>query len=59
MFRSPGTEPGFSVRSALSASYRLTAVIAASLAVGSLSLCLIVAVTVLATRVSLAMPIAG
>lgn len=57
MFRSPGTEPGFAARSALSASYRLTAFIAASLAVGSLSLCLIVAVTAVATRVSLAMPI--
>jgi hypothetical protein len=56
MTRSPGAT-GFSSRIALAASSRLTDAVAATLAVGSLSLCLIVAVTVLSIRVSHAMPI--
>ena len=56
MIRSPGAT-GFSSRIALAASSRLTDAVAATLAVGSLSLSLIVAVTVLSIRVSHAMPI--
>jgi hypothetical protein len=47
MIRSPGPVVGFAVRSTLVASPRLIQAVAASLAVGCLSLCLIVALTVI------------
>jgi hypothetical protein len=56
MVRSPGAA-GFDGRSALVASSRLTHAVAASLAIGALSLCLIVSLTVLSIKVSMAMPI--
>jgi len=56
MKRSPGAT-GFGGRCARVASSRLTDAVAASLAIGSLSLCLIVALTVLSIKVSVAMPI--
>jgi hypothetical protein len=56
MIRSPGAF-GFNGRSAPVASSRLTDAVAASLAIGSLSLCVIVALAVLSIRVSMAMPI--
>ena len=56
MIRSPGAT-GFNGRSAPVASSRLTDAVAASLAIGSLSLCLIVTLTVLSIKVSIAMPI--
>lgn len=56
MIRSPGLEPGFALRSTLSAS-RLTHAVAAALAISSVSLCLIVLVTVLSTRSLMAMPL--
>jgi len=55
MLRSPGAA-GFNARSAPVASSRLTRTVAASLAIGSLSLCLIVTLTVLSIKVSMAMP---
>lgn len=57
MIRSPGAAAGFDGRSAPVASSRLIHAVAASLAVGSLSLCLIVALTVLSSQVSVAMPL--
>ena len=56
MIRSPGAA-GFNGRSAPVASSRLRNAVAASLAIGSLSLCVILTLTVLATMVSMAMPI--
>jgi hypothetical protein len=56
MTRSPGAA-GFNGRAAPVASSRLIDAVAASLAIGSLSLCLIVALTVLSIKVSMAMPI--
>ena len=56
MIRSPGTV-GFNGRSVPVASSRLIDAVAASLAIGSLSLCLIVTLTVLSIKVSMAMPI--
>jgi hypothetical protein len=56
MTRSPG-DAGFVRPSAPVASSRLTDAVAASLAIGSLSLCLIVTLTVLSIRVATAMPI--
>jgi hypothetical protein len=56
MIRSPGAA-GFDGRSASVASSRLTDAVAASLAIGALSLCLIVSLTVLSIKVSIAMPI--
>jgi hypothetical protein len=56
MRRSPGAA-GFEGRSAPAASSRLHDVVAASLAIGSLSLCLIVTLTVFSLKVSMAMPI--
>jgi hypothetical protein len=56
MIRSPGAV-GFSGRSVPVASSRLIDAVAASLAIGSLSLCLIVTLTVLSIKVSMAMPI--
>ena len=47
---------GFDGHAALVASSRLTNAVAASLAIGSLSLCLIVTLTVLSIKVSMAMP---
>ena len=55
MKRSPGTA-GFNGRPAPVASTRLTDAVAATLAVGSLSLCLIVTLTMLSIKVSIAMP---
>jgi hypothetical protein len=48
---------GFDGHAAPVASSRLTNAVAASLAIGSLSLCLIVALTVLSIKVSMAMPL--
>ena len=56
MIRSPDAA-GFDGRAAPVASSRLTHAVAGSLAIGALSLCLIVTLTVLATKVTLAMPI--
>lgn len=56
MKRSPGAA-GFNGRSTPVASTRLMDAVAATLAIGSLSLCLIVTLTVLSIKVSLAMPI--
>jgi hypothetical protein len=56
MIRSPGAA-GFNGRSARVASARLTDAVAASLAIGSLSLCLMVTLTMLSIRLSMAMPI--
>ena len=55
MIRSPGGA-GFDGRAAPVASSRLTDTVAASLAIGTLSLCLIVTLTVLSIQVSVAMP---
>ena len=56
MKRSPRAA-GFDGRPAPVASSRLADAVAASLAFGSLSLCLIVALTMLSIKVSVAMPI--
>jgi hypothetical protein len=48
---------GFEGHAASVASSGLTNAVAASLAIGSLSLCLIVALTVLSIRVGMAMPL--
>jgi hypothetical protein len=48
---------GFSSRSAPVASSRLTDAVAATLAVGALSLCVIVTLTMLSIKISMAMPI--
>jgi hypothetical protein len=56
MIRSPGPV-GFESRPAPVASSRLTNAIAATLAIGALSLCLVVTLTVLSIRVSMAMSI--
>jgi hypothetical protein len=56
MIRSPGAA-GFDGRAASAASFRLTHAVAALLAIGGLSLCLIVTLTVLSIKVSMAMPI--
>ncbi len=56
MIRSPGAA-GFDGRSAPVASSRLNDAVAASLAIGTLSLCLIVTLTVLSIKVTMAMPI--
>ena len=55
MIRSSGTV-GFDGRSAPVALSRLTHVVAGRLAIGGLSLCLIVALTVLSIEVAMAMP---
>jgi hypothetical protein len=57
MIRSLGTGAGFEDRPRPVASPRLFHAVAASLAVGSLSLCLIVALTVLSIQVSIALPL--
>jgi hypothetical protein len=56
MIRSPGAA-GFNGRFAPVASTRLIDAVAASLAIGSLSVCLIVTLTVLSIKVGMAMPI--
>ena len=56
MMRSPGA-PGFDRSLAPVASSRLTHAVAASLAIGALSLCLIVTLTVLSIKVTMAMPL--
>jgi len=58
MMRSPGAA-GFDQLSAPVASSRLAGAVAASLAIGSISLCLIVTLTVLSIKISAAMPIPG
>ena len=57
MTRSPGAGQGFEHRPAPVASPRLNHAVAVSLAVGALSLCLIVTLTVLSIRTSMAMPL--
>lgn len=57
MIRSPGAEIGFAQRVARTASSRLIHAVAASLALCSLSLCLILAITLLSTRVIMATPL--
>ena len=59
MIRSLRIGPGFQIRPARVASVRLTNAVAATLAVACLSLCLIVTLTVLSIRVSMAMPMLG
>jgi hypothetical protein len=56
MKRSPGAA-GFGSRSAPRASSRLTYAVASSLAIGGLSLCLIVTLTVLSIKVTMALPL--
>lgn len=56
MIRSPGAA-GFHANSAPVASSRLNDAVAATLALGALSLCVIVTLTVLSIKVSMAMPI--
>lgn len=56
MIRSPGSA-GFGSRVAPVASSRLTNAIAAALAIGALSLCLVVTLTVLSIKATMAMPI--
>jgi hypothetical protein len=56
MIRSPGSA-GFESRLAPVASSGLTNAIAASLAIGALSLCLVVTLTVLSIKATMAMPI--
>lgn len=48
---------GFESRSAHTASSRLHEMVAAALAIGSLSLCVIVTLTVVSIKVSMALPI--
>jgi hypothetical protein len=55
MVRSPGAA-GFDSRPAPVASSRLTHAVAGSLAIGALSLCLIVTLTVLSIKATMAMP---
>ena len=57
MIRSSGVGAGFEGRSVPVASPRLIRAVAASLAVSSLSLCLIVALTVMSIKVTMAMPL--
>jgi len=54
MIRASGTV-GFQGRSAIAASSRLTHAVVASLAIAALSLCLIVTLTVLTTKATMAM----
>ena len=58
MMPSPGSA-GFGSRPAPVASSRLTNAIAATLAIGALSLCFEVALTVLSIKTTMAMPIPG
>jgi len=56
MKRSPGAA-GFDARGAPVASTQLMDAIAATLAIGSLSLCLVVTLTVLSIKVAMAIPL--
>jgi len=56
MMRSPGTA-GFGSRPAPVDSSRLTNAVATTLAIGGLSLCLVVTLTALSIKVTMAMPI--
>jgi hypothetical protein len=56
MIRSSGAA-GFNGRPVPAASSRLTDAVAASLAIGSLSLCVIVALAALSIKVCMAMPV--
>lgn len=58
MTRSPGAS-GFNGRSAPAASPRLTDAVAASLALGVFSLCVVVGMTVLSAKVGMALPLIG
>jgi hypothetical protein len=58
MIRSSGAG-GFNSRTAPVASSRLNDAVAATLAIGALSLCLVVTLTVLSIKVATAMPIPG
>ena len=58
MIRSPGTV-GFDSRRAPVASSRLTNAIAATLAIGAVSLCLAVTLTIVSMRIAMAMPFPG
>ena len=53
----PSGAGGFNDRPAPVASSRLNDAVAATLAIGALSLCLVVTLTVLSIRVAMAMPI--
>jgi hypothetical protein len=57
MDRSPDANVGFRSRLALATSHRLTNAVVVSLAFGSMSLCLIVVMTVAATKLSMALPL--
>jgi hypothetical protein len=57
MIRSPRVGLGFETLPAPVASTRLIKAVAASLALGSLSLCLIVTFTMLSIKISMAMPL--
>lgn len=59
MIRSPVSGIGFELKSVRVASSGLSNAVVASLAVASLSLCLIVTLTVLTIKAAVAMPIAG
>jgi hypothetical protein len=50
---------GFNVQGAPVASSRLIDAVAATLAFGALSLCVVVGITVLSIKVSIAMPVLG
>lgn len=50
---------GFSGQNAPVASSRLIDAVAAALALGAVSLCLVLCITVLATKASMAMPLPG
>jgi hypothetical protein len=56
MMRPPGTA-GFESRPTPVASSRVTDAIATSLAIGALSLCLVIALTALSVKVTMAMPV--
>ena len=58
MMKLPGTV-GFTNHPAPVASSRLASAIATSLAIGTLSLCLVVTLTVLSIRATMAMPLPG
>jgi hypothetical protein len=58
MKRSPGAA-GFTGHCTPAASSRLTHAVAAALAIGAVSLCLIATITALSTEVTMAMPIPG
>lgn len=57
MTRSSGADGGFAARSAPAASKYLTNAVAMMLAAASVSVCLIMAMTVLSARIAMAMPL--